>query len=114
MRRTLTMRFASAPNKPVIRAARVHAVTIFTAFGSAVIATNAASAQNVDRAPGATMANPGAQTTAPAPGGINKYLTGKECEGLGGKVVKVQNCKSGESCYRADQDGVIHGSCITK
>src|SRR4051812_4828127 len=44
-------------------------------------------------------------------------LTEAECTGLGGVVVNTisKSCKAtGKACYRADQSGVIHQSCITQ
>lgn len=70
---------------------------------------------------GTTVA-PSATTTAPtgpgrsprAPGGLTALpLTDAECKGLGGKLAPSDTCATGRDCIRADQDGVLHHSCIT-
>ena len=71
-----------------------------------------------------TMAAPPAATARPADAGhparVPKGqttavpLTKAECTGLGGKLAVSTTCSGGADCIRADQDGVLHRSCITK
>lgn len=71
-----------------------------------------------------TTAAPPTATTMPtnpgrparAPGGLSVApLTEAECKGLGGKIAESSStCSGGANCIRADQDGVLHQSCITK
>ena len=71
---------------------------------------------------GTTVAPPAATTTptspgrpARVPGGLTVApLTEAECKGLGGKLAVSNTCSTGADCIRADQDGVLHHSCITK
>jgi hypothetical protein len=56
--------------------------------------------------PGRQARPPGGLTVAP--------LTTAECKGLGGKLAESNRCATGQDCIRADQDGVLHHSCITK
>lgn len=74
--------------------------------------------------PQGTMAAPPAATARPADAGhparVPKGqttavpLTKAECTGLGGKLAVSTTCSGGADCIRADQDGVLHRSCITK
>lgn len=58
---------------------------------------------------------PGGVQSDKATGGLTVApLTEAECRGLGGKpAVDAAGCASGSMCIRADQDGVLHRSCIT-
>jgi hypothetical protein len=49
-------------------------------------------------------------------GGTTVSLTEAECTGLGEKITPAETsvCAGGSNCVRADQNGVLHQSCITK
>jgi hypothetical protein len=79
--------------------------------------TAGAPVQGGTMAPPATAAPPSTGPTRPvrAPGGVNVApLSEAECKGLGGKLAVGPSCSTGVDCVRADQDGVLHHSCITK
>jgi len=70
-------------------------------------------------APPAKTVNPTVLKNRREPGGVP--LNKEECKGLGGTLVTTTvssdptiGCLSGESCVRADQNGVVHSSCITQ
>ena len=63
------------------------------------------------------ISQPNATGAAPRPlDRIGLPLTEAQCTGLGGVVtssVSKKCASTGKICFRADQDGVIHSSCIT-
>lgn len=108
-------------------------ITILAAvFFAGTLAVSASGLAQVDRnkpaggaagtTQGTTVAPPTTTTipTSPgrparAPGGLTVApLTEAECKGLGGKIAVSNTCSGGANCIRADQDGVLHQSCITK
>jgi hypothetical protein len=69
----------------------------------------------ITTAPPAATAKPG-DTGRPArvPGNVSAVpLTKAECTGLGGKLAESFSCSTGVDCIRADQNGVLHHSCVT-
>lgn len=76
--------------------------------------TTPGTTQGTTVAPSTTTAPTGPGRPARAPGGLTALpLTDAECKGLGGKLAPSDTCATGRDCIRADQDGVLHHSCIT-